>query len=143
MKFWKFKDHNRIPCAKISHNINFRVFIQISRGIIDIFPILGYFGAILGKKRGIWGSGRQLCEYFRWTMLFYEIPDHYLLIIWNVMALSRHFLLAIPENNLLGHFGVFSAPARGLPIWGTSRSQNEKKKFIVKPNKFSFNCKNK
>ena len=45
MKILEFKHHNRIPRAKINQNTNVRVFIQISRGIIDIFPILGYFGA--------------------------------------------------------------------------------------------------
>ena len=45
LKLLEFKHHNRIPRAKISQNTNFHVFIQISRGIIGIFPILGYFGA--------------------------------------------------------------------------------------------------
>ena len=45
LKFLEFKHHNRIPRAKISQNTNFPVFIQISREIIDISPILGYFGA--------------------------------------------------------------------------------------------------
>ena len=42
LKLLEFKHHNRIPRTKISQNTNFRVFIRISRGIIDIFPILGY-----------------------------------------------------------------------------------------------------
>ena len=42
MKRLEFK-HNRNPRAKVSQNTNFRVFIQISRGIIDIFAILRYF----------------------------------------------------------------------------------------------------
>ena len=45
LKILEFKHHSRIRRAKISQNTNFHVFNQISRGIIDIFPILGYFGA--------------------------------------------------------------------------------------------------
>ena len=51
MKIWKFRLHNRIPRAKISVNSNCRVFIQFSRIIINISPILGYFWAILGYFR--------------------------------------------------------------------------------------------
>ena len=44
-KFSKFGLHNRIHPAKINLNANFHLFIQISRGIIDILLILGYFWA--------------------------------------------------------------------------------------------------
>ena len=45
LKILEFKHHSRIPRAKISQNTNFRVFIQMSREIIDILPILGYYFA--------------------------------------------------------------------------------------------------
>ena len=45
LKIVTFWLHNRIPYTKISLNANFQVVIQISRWIIDISPILGYFGA--------------------------------------------------------------------------------------------------
>ena len=45
LKLLEFKHHNRIPRTKISQSTNFHVFIQKFREIIDIFSILGYFGA--------------------------------------------------------------------------------------------------
>ena len=48
LKLLEFKHDNPTPRAKISQITNVRIFIQISRRIIDIFPILGYFGTQIG-----------------------------------------------------------------------------------------------
>ena len=70
LKLLGFKHHNRIPRTKISQNTNFHVFNQISRGIVDIFPILGYFWPLYDLWRH---AGMKYWKYVK-TILAVEFP---------------------------------------------------------------------